>query len=180
MSKFNPDRISIDTIFAVQNHLRWTAESLYFGGAEIVPNLAVSTSPAEQSPLRERIELLCKIANGDYVDNPHIVAKTIQSVCETLFTTAYGSYQIPNSFWQTALGQVIQHCCVWLHGDELITISEAARLLYADTSQRAIMRVQRLLKRGDLQRFIDPDEPNPQRATRVLRSEVEVLKNGQI
>jgi len=54
--------------------------------------------------------------------------------------------------------------------NELITITAAAKLLGVST-QAISMRI----RTGTLTSYTDPDEPNPQRATRVLRAEVEKL-----
>lgn len=55
---------------------------------------------------------------------------------------------------------------------ELITISRAARILYGDSSQAAIMRVSRLIESGRLTEYRDYGTRNPQHGRRISFDEV--------
>lgn len=173
---FDANEIARSTINQVESKLREILHELYFGGATIQPHLP--TIPIQQSPLKDQITLLVNIANGDYAEEPGIVAETIQSICETLFVAPAGaySYEIPEGFWKTPLGQVVMRCQLWLHHDELLTISEAAQLLRGSTDKADLMFIRRAIDSGKLTAYTDPGEPNPTRATRLSRAEVEALK----
>lgn len=179
---FDLDKIAIETITEIEHHLQWKfLQELYFGGAEVQPH--IPTMPVEQSPIREQIALLVRCANGWMREDARRseVAETIQSLCETLFSNAlFGSYEIPSQFWQTDLGKAIQHCQTWLHGEDLITLSEAAQIIRGGAGEADLISINGYIKRGTLRTFIDPDEPNPQRATRVLRGEAEAIRNAKL
>jgi hypothetical protein len=136
---------------------------------------------ADLSPLRDEIRLLTRVANGDIpgdlADEDLLgdVEDAIDSVCSRLFLAPGSPHQvaIPPTFWTTPLGQVIRHCQMWLRGDDLISYTEAAELLWPeDDIQVARMRIKRLVERGVLSAYTDPHENNPQRAARVSRAEV--------
>ncbi|MBZ0305667.1 MAG: hypothetical protein K8I82_06330 [Anaerolineae bacterium] len=128
--------------------------------------------------LKQDIRLLTQIANGDIPgdladdDLMNDVSQAIESVCRALFSSPR-QYTIPSAFWNTELGRVIQHCQVWLRGDDLISYTEAAELLWPQESvQAARMRLKRMVERGELTAYTDPQENNPQHAARVSRAEV--------
>lgn len=185
---FNSKEIILEVVGAMLRHLQTQLGELYFGGAEIQPLIPVShwqIAPYEQSPIAEQIALLVQVANGEYAPASESdasivgeIAETIQNLCETLFVTPFGanSYEIPASFWNTPLGQVVMHCQLWLRSDELISLSEAAHLLRGSAEGRHLVYINDLIKRGKLTRYSDPHEANPQRAGRVSRAEVEALK----
>jgi len=168
---FDAESIIISTIAAVQQQHERLAEALYFSGVEPV----LPTVPPDQSPLRGQLELLVAVANGDHSHNPHIVAETVQAVTETLFTSAM-TYDVPSAFWRTDLGQVIAHCQVWLRGDDLISVTEAARILRGSAETADLMYVSRLIERDVLTAYYDPFETNPTQRRRVSRAEVDALR----
>jgi hypothetical protein len=106
------------------------------------------------------------------------ISLAVDDVLHALHVNAWNAEHIDESFWQSEIGQVIERCQFWLAEDDLITHTEAAQMLRGSTSQADIMYVQRLIKRGKLTRYTDPNEPNPQRAGRVSRQEVEGLRDG--
>ncbi|MCL4878139.1 MAG: hypothetical protein KJ064_15880 [Anaerolineae bacterium] len=134
------------------------------------------------SSLVQDIRLLTRIANGDIPgdladdDLMSDVSQAIESVCRALFTSPR-QYSVPSAFWNTELGTVIQHCQLWLRGDDLISYTEAAELLWPEEDiQAARMRIKRMVERGELTPYTDPRENNPQRAARVSREEVLSLR----
>jgi hypothetical protein len=91
-------------------------------------------------------------------------------------------YTIPPDFWQTELGIMIAKCQVAVHGENLITLTEATQMMYGDadgmgvTKKALLSRVKRMVLRGELTAYYDPNTANPQHATRVHRHEVEMWK----
>jgi len=61
--------------------------------------------------------------------------------------------------------------------DDLITMSDAARLIRGDATDGMLAYVNSLVLRGKLKRYEDETEPNPQRKGRVSRSAVMEFKN---
>jgi hypothetical protein len=180
---FDPDEITRNVIQQLNGYLAQLVKTLLRDKANLV-RLETENWDAvvtELSPLKEEIRLLTRVANGDIpgdlADEDLIgdVEDAIDSVCSQLFCAPGSSrqYAVPPTFWNTPLGQVIRHCQVWLRGDDLITYTEAAELLWPDDDiQAARMRIKRLVERGVLSGYIEPRENNPQRAARVSRLEV--------
>lgn len=180
---FDPDEITQDVIRQLNNHLARLVKTLLRDKANLA-RLATENwdqVAAELSPLKDEIRLLTRIANGDFPGDLadenlfEDVKNAIDSVCSRLFLTPGSPREIaiPVTFWDTSLGQVIRHCQVWLRGDDLITYTEAAELLWPDEDiQVARMRIKRLVERGVLSSYIDPRENNPQRNARISRAEL--------
>ena len=99
--------------------------------------------------------------------------EAIQDLLEHTFAAPGDSfYHIPDEFWQTPFGSVVGQALFRVRHDELITISAAAELLGVSLSA-----ISNRIDRGKLHAYRDPDEPNPTKARRVLRSEVLALKS---
>lgn len=184
--KYDLDTIAREVVGQVAHHVFWLNQRLYWGG--INPPPPSQADPYQSSPLLEELRLLVRVANGE-IDRARAseelrgeVYETLQSTVELLFAPIGASaYEIPPDFWAwPGIGQVCGQVVVWLHGDDLISYTEAARLLYDDAasvSDNALqMRISRLIDDGRLGAYSDPDEPNPRHAQRVLRSEVERLR----
>jgi hypothetical protein len=154
------NKISLDAIGAVQAHFNEIARQLYFLPLDIDP-----VEPLIDSPLKHRISLLVSVANGESHHEGE-VAEALLSVV-TLLDHVRG---VPPE-----MQQVIQRCQLWLNKDELITLSEAARILRGEANDTTLRYVNEKIQRGKLKRYIDPNEPNPQRAGRVSRKDVEGL-----
>lgn len=157
---FDANKISLDTIGAVQAHFNEVARQLYFLPLDVNP-----VEPLIDSPVKQRIALLVAVANGESHHEGE-VSEALLSVI-TLLDHVRG---VPPE-----MQQVVQHCQLWLNKDELITLSEAARLLRGEANNTTLRYVNDQLQRGKLKRYTDPSEPNPQRAGRVSRKEVEIL-----
>lgn len=171
---FNSDKIFLEIVGKVSGNITHYLHSLFIAGAEIQPNATDESwqiAIYEQSPLKERIEYICRAANGESIE-AHLLNEKIQAVCETLFISPFGHYEIPKSFWKTELGQAIQQAQLNASGDSLITISDAAVILFDENSQNNRMKIQRMLTRGELTAYLDSGEPNPQRQTRLSYNQV--------
>lgn len=99
--------------------------------------------------------------------------EAVQQVCEWMWARPGmpGAYDIPWMQWSaTPVGDLVVRAYVWATRDELMTLTEAARL-----SGKKIRNISQMVRTGILQGFTDPRESNPQRAKRVLRSAVEKL-----
>lgn len=173
---FNPETLKQETIRLMAAHISRILDENFIGGADITPALPTEgpwpVAIYRLSPLNDQIEEICQAANGG--DCVPWLAETIQSVCESLFAPpASYAYTIPDSFWGTPLGQAILHAQLNHLGDELITISEAARLAFGQNTHANRMKIQRRIASGALTRYIDPDDPNPTHAARLSRAQVE-------
>jgi hypothetical protein len=100
------------------------------------------------------------------------VYEGVQQLCEWMWARPDmpNSYHIPAEWWQSPIGSLAMRAYVWAAKDTLISLSEAARL-----SGRGLKRLSDMVAAGGLWSYKDPAEPNPRRATRVRRSEVEAL-----
>jgi len=102
-----------------------------------------------------------------------VIQEGIQDLMERLFCPPglYTTYDIPSRFWEHPLGQMVARALLWIRGDELITMTEAAEI--RGVTVQAISQAVRV---GRLTRYVDPDATNPQRSrTLVSRHEVEAL-----
>ena len=135
------------------------------------------------SPLRHDLELLMRVANGEVLRGEvetkmlEQVEAALQRLIELLFGNALHSYvNIPDDFWQTDAGILVSRARWWLSADELITISNAAALAFGANTQANRMRIARAMVKGQLTWIPDPSVANPQQNRRVLRSQVERLR----
>ena len=135
------------------------------------------------SPLRQDLELLMSIANGEYLRGEaktemlYQVEAALQRLVELLFGNVLRSHvNIHDDFWQTDAGILVSRVRWWLSADELITISNAAALAFGANTQANRMRIARAMHKGQLDWIPDPSVANPQQNRRVLRSQVERLR----
>jgi hypothetical protein len=132
------------------------------------------------------LQLLQDIAAGEYGDNGFLVSdelyEHVSIALDDLMTMLHGSawngQEVPDEFWQSDFGKLVQAVQLWLEGDALITLREAAQVLRGSTEDRDLIAINGYIKRGKLTEFVDPSEPNPQKARRVRRGEVEGLKSS--
>jgi hypothetical protein len=182
---FDPERIVEDVAHQTSAYFGQFLKTMFRDKAEALNAIEGDSwgdAIRQDSPLTEAVRLLVRVANndipGDLADEDLLgdVEAAIDSVCGKLFASPGNPhhYEIPVQFWNTELGQVIRHCQLWLRGDDLITYTEAAGILWPnDDVQAARMRIKRMVERGELTGYSDPQENNPQRAARVSRLEIE-------
>lgn len=159
---FDAHAIALEVIPAVQRHLAEVLGQLYFMPPDIDP-----VAPLVNSPLRQRIALLVAVANGE--------SQHEGEVREALLQVSLLLDRLPP---QPALQEVVDHVQLWLERDELITLSEAATILRGTADNRDLVAINGYIERGRLSVLRDPNEPNPTKARRVRRSEVEKLREG--
>ncbi len=137
----------------------------------------LSDDDLAQTMLAESLATVARAAAGDIEHSDWSageVAETIQSLCESWFSSPVPSYQyqVPEQFWTTDLGQMLARALLWVRSDELITLTAAAKLRGV-----TVQAISQAVKAERLTRYVDPNSPNPQKA-RVLvsREEVEGMK----
>jgi len=143
----------------------------------------VPTNKAAQSPLKRDLTLLIQVANGEFA-RAQTSAATMQAVelaLQRLLGLLLGNAlhtngSIPDSFWRTDIGVLVSRVRWWISVDDLITISNAAALAFGENSQANRMRITRAIDKGVLNWIPDPSMANPQQNKRVLRSQVERLR----
>ncbi len=181
---FDYTPIGQSTISLVRQAQQRLAEHLWWGGASANPT-------TEPSLLEQELTLLVQVANGEIERETAGVARyfeikgVLDDVCKLLWQAPMSSEPvIPAEFWtQPGIGAVCGAVLAWLDADDLITITEAAQLLYPDTalvgSNVATQRVTRLIRSGKLRVYTANAElaPNPRHRRRVKRSEVLPLRN---
>lgn len=160
---FNPIEIALHTVAIIQDHYRSIAMQLYFMGSN--DDLV---APLEDSPIRQRINLLVAVANGE-THHEGIVAEALQSVQDVLS-------HIPVYKWHKDMQSVMILCEGFVRADTLITITEASILLRGVANPTTIRAVNYQIEAGKLASVIDPNEPNPTRNRRVWRADVLKLK----
>ena len=169
----------------VQHAWLKTGQELYFGGVDaLTVNL---TQPFASSPLKTECDLLEFVASGKMPrkttndDDVAEVTETLQSMIELLCSPIAGGngYTIPDGFWkQDPIGTTLIRVVWWLRGEELISLDEAAKLLFPKRSSGgALQALIYRITEGELQAYPNPFATNPRNKGRmVLRSEVEALR----
>ena len=145
-----------------------------------------------QPVLAEDLPLLIRIANGEVErfqgtseETRRFLApieEALQRVLDALLGSAWGNASpgpivIPPDFWASDIGVVAARVRWWLSLDDLITISNAASLAFGENTQANRMRIARAIDGGLLTWVPDPSVANPQQNRRVLRPEVERLRD---
>ncbi len=136
-----------------------------------------------QSPLARDVALLIQIANGEHqrTQTPTATIQAVELALQRLLALLLGNalhtqVMIPDSFWRTEIGILVSRVRWWISVDDLITISNAAALAFGENSQANRMRITRAMEKGLLAWIPDPSMANPQQNKRVLRSQVEQLR----
>jgi hypothetical protein len=125
--------------------------------------------------------LLIGIANGRYDRKDETVHKAelaLTRLLDLLWGNAlHGKATIPDDFWKTDVGILVSRVRWWISVDDLITISNAAALAFGENTQANRMRIGRAIDKGILDCIPDPSVANPQQNKRVLRPQVERLRD---
>jgi hypothetical protein len=134
-----------------------------------------------QSKLQLDMKLLIGVANGEFYRteaNVRRVEIALSRVLELLLGSAmHTTAAMPEGFWQTDFGIVVSRARWWISGEDLITISNAAALAFGSNTQANRMRIARAMDSGLLEWVPDPSVSNPQQNRRVLRPQVERLRD---
>ena len=148
------------------------------------PSAASAIATTSPSPLQQKLALLISVANGELTHSKTTKA-TVQEVEETLQEVLalllgnplHSKPQPPADFWQTEVGVLVSRVRWWLSVDDLITISNAAALAFGENTQANRMKIVRAIDNGLLDWVPDPSVANPQQNRRVLRPQVERLRD---
>jgi len=175
------ERVKFDELKIAQEVVGQLREHIYRLGMRVYPGGISPTDESDFCPVREEIKDLCRIANGEAerkTASPEFVADThqlIQDIAELCAGWWGAEYDIPRSWRETELGRAWDAVRYWLLSDDMLTLSAAARLLFGAADANELNKVDRAIKRGDLDEHTDPTEPNSQRARRVLNIQVKAI-----
>jgi hypothetical protein len=91
-----------------------------------------------------------------------------------------GPCLVPRDAWtRSPLMKLLASVTYWLYQDELISLADAARMLYGSSTDADLARVRRAIERGDLRHYWRPGHTSKQRGFLVRRSAVQALKRAQ-
>ena len=91
-----------------------------------------------------------------------------------------GTFTVPRDAWtRSPLTKLLASVTYWLYQDELISMADAARLVYGDGALPARARIRRMIERGALRHYWRPGRIGPTNAVLVRRSEVEQVQQQQ-
>ncbi|MCE7983522.1 MAG: hypothetical protein DYG89_20305 [Caldilinea sp. CFX5] len=145
------------------------------------PNGGDTSAP---NPLQQKLALLIQVANGELTrgNTSKATVQQVETALQDLLRLLLGNSlhakaTWPADFWQSDLGILVSRVRWWLSADELITISNAAALAFGENSQANRMRIVRAIDSGLLDWVPDPSVVNPQQNRRVLRPQVERLRD---
>ncbi len=153
-----------DVLWELRNHF----------GIEIdIADLPVKDDDYLRLMVASPIEDIAQAAAGGYSNvDPGVVYESIQGLVEKLFSVPGESgYTIPQDFWSSPFGSMVALALLWSQGEELITMSEAAKI-----SGKSVSSLSQLVDRGRIRSYPDMTEPNPTRRNRLVKSEVKALK----
>lgn len=172
----------IDTIQRYRDQL----DALLTGQAERTD----SPRPLADHPLQEQLEVFEQIAQGK-IDraqaNPAFVAEIEEAVDQILLVLCTPPdvqepifEALPRDMWtRSETGRLLSYVAWWLYQDDLIGLRDAAFMLYGAAENTEVVRIYRLMDRGELDSYIDPHETNPQYARRFRQSQVAALREQQ-
>ncbi len=128
-----------------------------------------------EQPFGQDLQVLGAAVDGELTKTPANVDEVLgvtQKLAEWMFARpGMGPlYTIPTPFWQTDIGWIALRAYLWAMDDELITISEAAKML-----GKSISTVASMASRGQLTAYTDPTEHNPRRQTRLSKIQVQEM-----
>jgi hypothetical protein len=134
-----------------------------------------------ESPLYLDLLLLIDVANGVCQRTDAQVRQVERALTRVLTVLLSNPLQapaaLPEDFWQSDLGVLVSRARWWVWADDLISISNAAALAFGQNTQANRMRISRAIDSGMLDWVPDPSVANPQQSRRVLRSQVERLRD---
>ncbi len=110
------------------------------------------------------------------------VEQAVTHILAVLYTPLDGGPMlVPRDAWtRSPLMQLLASVTYWLYQDELISPTEAARLLYGSGTDADLARIRRVIERGALPHYWLPGRQHKEgRAALVRRSDVERLKQEQ-
>jgi len=125
------------------------------------------------TPLAHQLAMIARAAAGE-ISGGDLVRGTVHEGIQGLMEDLYcprglnNAYDIPARFYDTPLGQMVARAWLWLQGDELITLAEAAEMRGV-----TIPAMSQAVKDGRLTRYVDPNAGSRQGRTLVSRAEVE-------
>ena len=103
--------------------------------------------------------------------NAEYVITAVDDIVRALFSSPVPKYpdfeQAPAPFWDTPLGMMCARALLWAYQGDLVTLQEAA-----DLARVSVQAISQAVEAGRLTRFVDPDAPERQRHTLVLKREV--------
>ncbi|MDP4229072.1 MAG: hypothetical protein Q8916_01555 [Bacteroidota bacterium] len=136
---------------------------------------------SEKLTIADDMKLLIAVANGEITRSAVMMARVEGALKRILDLLLSNSMQpapaFYDGFWDTDIGVVASRARWWISVDELITISNAAALAFGENSQPNRMRIARAMDKGLLDWVPDPSVTNPMHNRRVLRDQVERLRD---
>jgi hypothetical protein len=148
--------------------------------------MPAANAPLAAQPLAEQVTTFERIERGTIHRrnaNPAFVREVEQAV-EQMLAVLYtpldgGPCIVPRDAWtRSPLMELLASVTYWLYQDDLISIADAARVLYGTSTDAVLVRVRRMIERGDLRHYWRPGREHKQRSFLVRRSEVERLKQA--
>ncbi len=153
----------------------------------LLHDTATEGAPLAAQPLTEQVKVFERIERGKldrHRADPAFVEEVEQAV-EQLLRILYApldgsAFIVPRDAWtRSPFMHLLANVTYWLYGDELISMADAARLLYGDGALPARARVRRMIERGTLRHYWRPGRADPSYAVLVRRSEVEQVQQQQ-
>jgi hypothetical protein len=144
-------------------------------------------APLAAQPLSEQVKVFERIERGNldrHRADPAVVREVeqaVEQILAVLYTPLDGRpFLMPRDAWtHSPLMKLLASVTYWLYQDDLITQTEAARIVYGASNDTLLARIRRMIERGALRHYWRPGRTAPQHAVLVRRSEVEQVQQHQ-
>ncbi len=153
----------------------------------LLQDAAPADAPLAAQPLAAQVKVFERIERGT-IDRRTVapafvqeVEQAVEQLLAVLYTPLDGRpFVLPRDAWtHSPLMKLLASVTYWLYHDDLMSIAEAARLLYGSSDLAMLARIRRLIERGDLRHYWRPGREAKQRSFLVRRSEVERLNQQE-
>jgi len=147
----------------------------------------VADAPLAAQPLAAQVKVFERIEHGTIdrrtVDPTFVreVEQAVEQVLAVFYTPLDGRpFIVPRDAWtHSPLMKLLASVTYWLYHDDLISIADAARILYGSSDVVMLARIRRAIERGELRHYWQPGRAHKQRSFLVRRSEVEQAQQHQ-
>jgi hypothetical protein len=144
-------------------------------------------APLAAQPLTEQVKVFERIERGKLdrhrADPTFIreVEQAVDQIIAVLYTPLDGRpFIVPRDAWtHSPLMKLLASVTYWLYQDDLISMADAARLVYGASDDALLSRIRRMIERGQLRHYWLPGREAKQRSYLVRRSEVEQVQQHQ-
>ncbi len=153
----------------------------------LLQDTATPDAPLAAQPLTEQVKAFERIERGKidrHRADPACVQEVEQAATQILAVLYApldgGALIVPRDAWtRSPLMKLLASVTYWVYQNDLMSMTDAARLVYGDGGRLGRARVRRWIEQGTVQHYWRPGCTDPTNAVLVRRSEVEQVQQQQ-